>query len=91
MSDLQRLRQEIDILDQDLLGLIAKRVMIVQQIGAYKKAEGLSILNEERKQAVLESWQQQAEQLGLSQKYVKKLYDVIHEYSVEIEANRETK
>lgn len=90
MDDLQKLRDQIDILDQDLLNLIAKRVIIIKQIGAYKQARDIAALSEERKQAVLEAWQHQAKQLGLSEETVQKLYDVIHDYAMEIETSQET-
>lgn len=90
MDELQRLRDEIDTLDQDLLSLIAKRVIIVKQIGAYKKAHDLAALSEDRKQAVLEAWQHQAKQLGLSEQTVQKLYEVIHDYAMEIETSQES-
>lgn len=46
--DLQQLRDEIDIIDKEMLSLFKKRMSVAKQIGEYKKQNNLPILNEAR-------------------------------------------
>lgn len=88
MNDkLEDWRKQIDALDSELLHVLAKRIDIVREIGKYKKAQGIPPLDQKRWRAVLESQISKAELLNLSKDFIKKLYNLIHEYSLEIEAN----
>lgn len=51
--DLERIRQSIDTVDEEIVGLLEKRMDLVSQIVAYKKASGKAILDTSREQAVL--------------------------------------
>lgn len=52
--DLEQIRQEIDQVDQDLVALLEKRMQLVTQVTAYKKAIGKAVLDSKRELAVLE-------------------------------------
>lgn len=80
-------RKQIDALDEELLHILGKRINIVREIGKYKKANGIAPLDKERWQTVLESQLSKAQLHNLSEDFIKNLYDLIHEYSLEIEAN----
>lgn len=47
------IRQEIDQVDQELVVLLEKRMTLVNQVAAYKKATGKAILDTSREDAVL--------------------------------------
>lgn len=53
MDELERLRGQIDELDGELLRLFEARMAVVQEIGAYKAAHKVKILDESREQNVL--------------------------------------
>lgn len=78
-------RKQINALDQDLIVSLAKRMNIVRKIGKLKKEHGLAPLDEKRWQEVLESNTLKAQKLGLSKDVIKKMYRLIHKYSLEIE------
>ncbi len=84
---LKNWRHQIDTLDEDLVSILAKRVTIVRKIGMYKKTRGLAPLDEKRWHAVLAAQISRAERHNLSVDFIKKLYDLIHKYSLEIETN----
>ena len=55
MDDLARLRGQIDAIDQDLVRLFAQRMAVTEQVGAYKLAHGMAVLDEGREREVLAS------------------------------------
>lgn len=85
-NKLENWRKQIDALDEELLHILGKRYHIVRQIGAYKKAKGIPPLDQKRWQAILKSRLSKAEFYNLSKDFIKKLYDLIHQYSLEIES-----
>ncbi|MGT2682330.1 chorismate mutase [Streptococcus porci] len=52
--DLNLIRQDIDAIDSQLVELLEKRMILVTQVTAYKKATGKPILDTSREQAVLD-------------------------------------
>lgn len=94
MSDSQdklyELRSQIDVLDDKLLQILAERMDSARGIGQYKKVHGLEPLDPQRWRTVLETQLSKAESLHLSQEFITKLYELIHEYSLEIEADNAT-
>ena len=53
MKDLSQLRQEIDIIDRQLVALFEQRLAVTQQVGKYKLAQGLPVLDRSREEQVL--------------------------------------
>jgi len=78
-------RKQIDKIDEELINVLAKRINIVREIGKYKKENGIPPLDEKRWQEVLKSKLSKACLLNISEKFIKKLYEVIHDHSLEIE------
>lgn len=88
-NKLENLRKQIDAIDKDLLISLSKRSNIVRKIGKVKKAQGVALLDEKRWQAVLEGKLAKAEDMNLSKDFIKKLYDLIHKYSLDLERKSE--
>lgn len=84
-KSLEDWRKQIDILDEELLHVLAKRINIVRKIGKLKKARGIKLLDENRWQEILQSKLSKARSLNLPVDFIKKLYSLIHEYSLKIE------
>lgn len=53
VKDLNIIRQEIDQVDQELVALLEKRIALVTQVAAYKRATGKVILDTSREKVVL--------------------------------------
>lgn len=51
--DLSSLRKEIDSIDKELVQLIEKRFNLVLQVGNFKKANNIPVLDENREELVL--------------------------------------
>lgn len=51
--DLESIRQEIDNIDKEIVGLLEKRMNLVNQVATYKKKTGKAVLDTSREEAVL--------------------------------------
>ena len=82
-NDLYGLRHQIDEIDKDLMDLLGRRMQIAQAIGGYKKAHNIAILQQNRWMEIFEMATKRAEQLGLSESFVRSFMQAIHEESIE--------
>lgn len=80
---LAQLRRQIDSTDQQLLSILSKRMRISREIGQYKKEHNLTVLQANRYQEVLEKRCAQGTLCGLSTDFVKRLFEEIHQESVQ--------
>lgn len=55
MRDLQQCRAEIDRLDRQIVALFEERMAVCREVGAYKVAHHLPVLDEERERQVLQA------------------------------------
>ncbi len=55
MTDLKRLRKEIDEIDENLVRLLERRMDIARQVGEYKEANGLPVLDRKREDEIIQS------------------------------------
>jgi chorismate mutase len=76
-------REEIDLIDTELLEILVRRMRISEQIGRVKKENGVAILQSERWSAIRRRILSQAEPLGLSHDFLNKILDAIHIESIE--------
>ena len=81
-DDLAMLRQQIDDCDRELLAVLARRMSVSREIGAFKKAHNLRIVQPARYQAIINERIKLAGDLGLPPEFVKKVMEAIHEESV---------
>ncbi len=54
MFKMDKLRQEIDLLDDQIIELLDSRFTKTQAIGEYKKANNIPVLNEGREQVIID-------------------------------------
>lgn len=55
MKDLSTLRGEIDAIDRQIVGLFCQRMDVTRQVGEFKQASGVPVLDPERERQVLRS------------------------------------
>ena len=53
MKDLTVLRAEIDVIDRQLVALFEQRMAVTEQVGRYKLANGIPVLDRSREEQVL--------------------------------------
>jgi chorismate mutase len=81
-SLLVELREAIDQVDRELLGVLSERLSIVKRIGEWKRDKNITSFQVARWNALLEDRTNLAAALGLNKEYVKAVYDVIHREAV---------
>jgi len=71
------LRQQIDAIDDDLLGTLARRFAITARVGELKAELGLDSVDPVREQQKLQRLQQEAQARGLDEGFVRALFQHI--------------
>ncbi|MFH1188329.1 MAG: chorismate mutase [bacterium] len=79
------LRNIIDTIDGTIIHALGMRMKVVKKIGEIKKTSRIAPLDVARWDTVLESRKKSAQQEGLDEKMVERIYQVIHEYSLAIQ------
>ncbi len=81
-NELQKLRQQIDQLDDELLQVLSKRMKITDAIGAYKKENNITILQAQRWNEILKRAFDKNAVLELSDEFIKKYFEAVHLESI---------
>lgn len=83
---LDLMRNEIDVLDSELIEILARRLQIVQQIGLYKKQNGLTILQMNRWKDLLENSLEKGAKKGIKPEFLLEILQNIHQESIRIQS-----
>ncbi|MEE2744889.1 MAG: chorismate mutase [Bdellovibrionota bacterium] len=83
---LKALRNLIGPLDQELLEVLQKRMKVVKQIALLKKVSKVEPFQKKRMEELIENLEICGQKRGLDKKYIRNLYKIIHNESV----NRQT-
>ncbi len=81
-ANLEKLRQQINQLDDELMQILSARIKVAEKIGQYKKDNNITILQTNRWNEILERAFKQGEKLGLSNEFVTKYFDAVHMESI---------
>jgi chorismate mutase len=79
---LEKLRQQINHLDDELLQLLGQRMKIADRIGEFKKNNNITILQTNRWNEILERAYQKGDVLGLTREFITKYFDAVHMESI---------
>jgi chorismate mutase len=79
---LERLRDQINQVDDELLQLLGQRMKVADKIGEYKKANSITILQTNRWNEILERAMAKGDKLGLSREFIIKYFDAVHMESI---------
>ena len=86
-SQLTILRNKIDSLDEEIINLLSIRMNAVEEIGAHKKDNDITILQAERWKKIVNHRKETARLAGVSEELVQRILKVIHEESINIQTN----
>ena len=81
-DELALLRQQIDDCDHELLAVLARRMSISREIGRFKKANNLRVVQPARYQDVMNARVDEGNRLGLDPDFTQRIMQAIHEDSV---------
>lgn len=79
---LLKFRNEIDLLDQKIIGLLNDRKKIVETIAHFKNENRLTIFQIERWFEILKSRKSIANSLALDHQMISEVFELIHKYSI---------
>ena len=79
---LDKLRQQINNLDDELIQLLAQRMKIADNIGQYKKENNITILQTARWNEIIERAFKKGILMGLSKEFITKYFDAVHMESI---------
>jgi chorismate mutase len=79
---LEKLRHQINHLDDELMQILGQRMKVAEKIAVYKKENNITILQTNRWNEILDRACQRAEKLGLSKEFITKYFDAVHMESI---------
>ena len=79
---LEKLRQQINHIDDELVQMLSQRMKIAEQIGKYKKENNITILQTHRWNEIIEKALVKADKMGLSREFITKYFDAVHMESI---------
>ena len=85
-SEIDKLRQKINVLDSDLIDVLSKRMQIVTQLGKYKKTNQVQILQPKRWEEILNKSLEEAIEKGLGQDFIRNVFTEIHIESIKLQS-----
>jgi len=80
---LENLRRQIDMVDDELLELLGKRMKIADDIGEVKKEKGVTILQTARWEEIIEKASAKGKLQGLSERFMVRYLNAIHQESID--------
>ncbi|PZX63591.1 chorismate mutase [Hydrotalea sandarakina] len=80
---LEKLRQQINHLDDELMQILSQRMKVAEKIGLYKKENNITILQTNRWNHILERAYAKGEKLGLSREFITRYFDAVHMESIQ--------
>lgn len=81
-ENITALRKQIDEIDNNIIEVIAKRMRVCREVGQYKKEHGMTIFQTARYNEILEKRGAQGSLMGIAPECIKKVFEAIHEESV---------
>src|SRR6188768_2275897 len=82
ITALEKLREQINHLDDELIQLLGQRMKIADKIGEYKKNNNVTILQTSRWNQILEKAYAKDDALGLRKEFITKYFDAVHMESI---------
>ncbi len=86
---LEQMRVLIDDLDEELIAILSKRMKIIQEMGDYKQANQMTILQMDRWKTMLENRLKCSEKQGINTDFSLSLWRLIHSESLRIQTKIE--
>jgi len=87
LETIEGLREDIDVIDNELIQLLGRRMEIADRIGIYKAQNNISILQPARWVEILENALEKGPDVGLSEDFIERLFKAIHGESINHQTN----
>ena len=81
-NKLNNLRAQIDVIDNQIIDILGKRMKVSDEIGQLKKKKNVAVLQTNRWNAILGKMILDGESQGLSEEFVLRMFKAIHQESI---------
>lgn len=81
-AQLNNLRAQIDVVDNQVIELLGKRMKVADSIGLLKRQKNVAVLQSKRWNEILGKMVLEGEEKGLSEEFILKLFKAIHQESI---------
>lgn len=86
-TELNNLRAQIDVVDNQIIELLGKRMKVADGIGGLKKQKNVAVLQSKRWNEILGKMVLEGEDHGLSEEFILKMFKAIHQESINHQEN----
>jgi chorismate mutase len=87
-EDIQQIREKINLLDTQLLLLLAQRRNLIQQIALLNKKSNHPVVNEKREKQIMDQWMKLSKHLEIPEELARKIIQEILQDSHRIQESR---
>jgi chorismate mutase len=77
------IREDVSALDEEILGLLVKRMQLVTQLSTEKKRQKMAVFNEGQNEVVVQRAIERANELNIDTGAVKEIFTVILRMSID--------
>jgi chorismate mutase len=85
LKQLSSMRNEIDLLDEELLQILSRRMNFSKLIGELKSKEEVTIFQLSRWKHIIESGLEKGSSMGLSKNFIRNIFIQIHDESIRLQ------
>lgn len=85
LNKLMELRSRVDTVDDAIIQALTQRDRLIREIGQFKKNHNVTILQLQRWEEILQRQLSHGSNSGLSEPFIKQLYELIHTESIRIQ------
>jgi len=84
-DEMDKHRALISDIDFQIIALLSQRMKVSEKIGVLKKENNIAIFQPDRWKFISEYATQKADETGMSREFIEKVFDAIHEESIEVQ------
>jgi len=81
-TELEKLRKQINLIDDELISMLSSRMNVAREIGNYKKENNITILQSARWNQILDKYKQKAQSNQLSEEFITRFIKAVHDESI---------
>lgn len=82
LSELEELREKIDMLDDRIFDLLSARMQVSEEVGLFKRKNNITILQQAHWSKMIASRMSKTEDYKLNTRFIRQLMDAIHQESI---------
>jgi chorismate mutase len=86
-SELEKLRKQINLIDDELISILSSRMAVARDIGTYKKENNITILQSAQWQKILNKYKVRAKAHDLSDGFITRFIKAVHDESINQQEN----